>query len=91
MQEEVKIRHDAQTLAVLARALLQSDRLPEARQAMQSALKLGTQNAGMYLQAAQIEQKMGHSDQAQKYQAQAQQIDPSFDATAQLVLGLDTL
>jgi tetratricopeptide (TPR) repeat protein len=91
MQEEVQIRHDAQTLAVLARALFQSDRLSEARQAMQSALRLGTQNAGMYLQAGQIAQKIGDSDQAQKYQTQAQQIDSSFDATAQLILGLDTL
>jgi tetratricopeptide (TPR) repeat protein len=91
MQEEVKIRRDAQTLAVLARSLMANNQLPEARKAMQSGLKLGVQNAGMYLQAATIEQQLGNASQAQAYQAQAQKIDPSFDGTAQLVMGLDPL
>jgi tetratricopeptide (TPR) repeat protein len=91
MQEEVKMRRDAQTYAVLARSLMANNQLPAARQAMQSGLKSGVQNAGMYLQAATIEQKLGNAAAAQANQATAQKIDPTFDATAQLVLGLDTL
>jgi tetratricopeptide (TPR) repeat protein len=91
MQDEVKIRRDAQTLAVLARALMVNDRLSEAQTVMRSALQTGVQNAGMYLQASQIEQKLGNADQAKTNQSQAQKIDPSFDESAQLVLGLDTL
>jgi tetratricopeptide (TPR) repeat protein len=91
MQSEVQIRRDAQTYAVLARSLMANNQLPAARQAMQSGLKLGVQNAGMYLQAATIEQKLGNSAQAQAYQAQAEKIDPSFDGAVQLVLGLDPL
>jgi tetratricopeptide (TPR) repeat protein len=91
MQAEVKIRQDAQTLAVLARSLMANNQLPEAQKAMQQALKPGVQNAGMHLQAAQIEQQLGNAALAQAHQNQAKTIDPSFDAAAQLVLGLDTL
>ncbi len=91
MQDEVKVRRDAQTLAVFARSLVSNDRLPEAQKTMQQALKSGVQNAGMYRQAAAIAQKLGNTAQAQTYQTQAQNIDPSFDDNAQLVLGLDTL
>ncbi len=91
MQDEIKIRQDAQTWTVLARALMHNDRLPEAKQAMQSALKSGIQNAGMYRQLAQIEQKLGHAQLAEIAQANAQRIDPSFDETALLILGLDAL
>jgi tetratricopeptide (TPR) repeat protein len=91
MQAEVKVRQDAQTLGVLARSLMANNQLPEARKAMRSGLETGVQNAGMYLQSATIEQKLGNAAAAQAAQTQAQTIDPSFDATAQLVLGLDTL
>ncbi len=91
MQSEVKLRQDAQTLAVLARSLMANNQLPEARKAMQLGLKTGVRNAGMYLQSATIEQKLGNAAAAQAAQTKAQTIDPSFDATAQLVLGLDTL
>ncbi len=91
MQAEVKVRRDAQTLAVFARSLISNDRLPEAQKTMQQALKSGVQNAGMYRQAATITQKLGNTAQAQTYQTQAQSIDPSFDDNAELVLGLDTL
>jgi tetratricopeptide (TPR) repeat protein len=91
MQSEVKLRQDAQTWAVFARSLMANNQLSEARKAMQLGLKSGVQNAGMYLQAVAIEQNLGNASQAQAYQAQAQKIDPSFDGTAQLVLGLDPL
>jgi tetratricopeptide (TPR) repeat protein len=91
MQAEVKIRRDATTLAVLARALMVNDRLPEARQVMQSALNLGKRNASMLWQLAQIEQRLGNVEPAKIAQMEAQKIDPTFDQRAQLVMGLDTL
>jgi tetratricopeptide (TPR) repeat protein len=91
MQAEVKLRQDAQTLAVLARALVFNNQLPQARTTMQSALKSGVQNAGMFLQAAQIEEKLGHIEPAKLNRAQAQRVDPKFDESAQLILGLDPL
>jgi tetratricopeptide (TPR) repeat protein len=91
MQSEVKLRRDAQTWAVLARSLMANDQFPEARKAMQSGLQSGVQNAGMYLQAAEIEQKLGNVAAAKAHQDQAQTIDRRLDATAQLILGLDPL
>jgi tetratricopeptide (TPR) repeat protein len=84
MQKEIKIRRDAQTLGVLARALGRNDRWPEAQQAIRSALTQGTQNAGLFME-------LGNAIQAQTYKIQAQAIDPSFDDRAQRSLGLDPL
>jgi tetratricopeptide (TPR) repeat protein len=91
MQDEINVRQDAQTWGILARALMQNDRFLDARQAMRSAIKLGTQHAGLYRQAAQIEEHLGDTHQAKIYSEKAQQIDPTFDESAQLALGLDTL
>ncbi len=91
MQDEINLRQDAQTWGVLARALMQNDRFLDAREAMRSAIKLGTQQAGLYRQAAQIETQLGDMNQAKLYAEKAQQIDPTFDESAQLALGLDTL
>lgn len=91
MQQEVQRRRDAQTLAVLARSLGYNDRWTEARQAIRSALALGTQQAGIFRQAAEIETRLGNTAQAQQHYQQAQAIDPSFDDRAQQILGLDPL
>jgi tetratricopeptide (TPR) repeat protein len=91
MQAEVQLRQDAQTLAVLARALVFNNQLPAARTTMQAALKSGVQNAGLFLQAAQIEEQLGNAASAKSYRAQAQTVDPKFDESAQLILGLDPL
>jgi tetratricopeptide (TPR) repeat protein len=91
MQDEVKIRQDAQTLAVLARAFTVNNQLPKARTTIATALKSGVQNAGIFLQAAEIEQKLGNSEKVNNYRSLAKKVDPSFDESAQLVLGLDTL
>jgi tetratricopeptide (TPR) repeat protein len=79
MEEEIKIRQDAQTWSILSLALVANDRLPEARNAIQSALKSGVQNPEFFMQAAKIEQKLGNSDGAKRYEAKAKSIDASFD------------
>jgi Tfp pilus assembly protein PilF len=91
MQAEIQQRRDAQTLTVYARSLAQSDRLVEAKAAIAEALGSGQKTAGRLLLAAQIEQRLGNPAQASQYREQAKQIDPSFDATAEQILGLDTL
>jgi tetratricopeptide (TPR) repeat protein len=87
MQDEIKVRQDAQTWSTLAIALSANDRLPEARKAIQSALKSGVQNPAFLMQAAQIEQKIGDQDRAKSYEAKAKLIDSSFDVNTQIEFG----
>ncbi|NJM45466.1 MAG: tetratricopeptide repeat protein [Alkalinema sp. RU_4_3] len=89
MEAEVKVRQDATTMAVFARALRLNNRLPEAREAMKQALNSGIQQVSFFQQAAQIEQALGNSNGANAYQTKAKQLDPTFDAAKQL--SLDTL
>jgi tetratricopeptide (TPR) repeat protein len=91
MEVEVRVRQDAATMAVYARSLMLNNRLPEARQAMQQSLKSGAQQAGFFQQAGQIEQALGNTAGALAYQTKAKALDPTFDASKQPVLGLDTL
>ncbi len=91
MEQEVKVRQDAQTLAIFARALSAVDRTSEAQSAIKRAIALGTQNAAIFLQAAEIEQRLGNATTAKDYTDRARQVDPSFDAAAQRSLGLDVL
>ena len=79
MQVEVKHRRDAETLNSDAWALSQAQRLPEAQQVIQAAMASGIRRAGLYEQAADIEQALGNSVQANTYRQKAQQIDPKFD------------
>ncbi len=87
MQSEIKTRQDAHTCSTLAIALAANDRLPEARNAMQSALKSGVQNPEFFMQAAKIEQKIGNTQQAKTYETKAKTIDPSFEINQQIEFG----
>lgn len=87
MEQEVKVRQDATTMAVWARSLLANDRRSEARQAMQQALKSGVQQAGFFYQAGAIEQAMGNEKAAEAYRSKAKQLDPTGNGK----LGLDVL
>ncbi len=91
MQQEINLRQDAQTLAIFARALSAIDRPSEAQAEIKRAIALGTQNAAIFLQAAEIEQRLGNAATAKDYTDRARQVDPSFDAAAQRSLGLDVL
>jgi tetratricopeptide (TPR) repeat protein len=88
MQAEVNIRRDAQTLETLAWALSISGRFQEAQKVIQEALKLGTREAGIFYRAGTIEKALGHNAQAQAYEKQAKEVDPTFDEQARRILGL---
>jgi tetratricopeptide (TPR) repeat protein len=87
MQDEVKVRQDAHTWSTLAIALATSDRLPEARKAIESALKSGVQNPEFFMQAAKIEQQIGNLDRAKSYESKAKAIDSSFDLKQHIEFG----
>lgn len=88
MQEEIKIRRDAQTLDTLAWAWLRSGNLTAAQQAIQAALRLGTRDAGIFYRAGMIAQALGNQQQAVNYEQLAQSVDPTFNAQARLTSGL---
>jgi tetratricopeptide (TPR) repeat protein len=88
MQAEIKIRQDPETWDTLAAAYLQMGQLEAAQQAIQTALKSGIKDPGLFDRAAVIAQARGQSAQAQQYRAQVKSIDPSFDAGARQALGL---
>ena len=79
MQEETKVRQDAQTYAVLARALVANNRIPEAQKAIQRSLNSGIKNSGIFKQASEIEQRLGNAEQSKIYMTNSQTIDPSFE------------
>jgi tetratricopeptide (TPR) repeat protein len=83
MKEDVKVRHDSQTYAVLARAFMVNDRIPEAREAIQIALNSGIKSAGIFKQASDIEQRLGNIKQSKIYSANSQNIDPDFEKSLQ--------
>ncbi|WP_310425636.1 tetratricopeptide repeat protein [Chamaesiphon sp. VAR_48_metabat_135_sub] len=88
MQAELKIRQDPETWDTLATAYLQMGQLAAAQQAIQSALKSGIKDPGLFDRAAAIAQARGQSAQAQKYRESMGSIDPLFDAGARQALGL---
>jgi tetratricopeptide (TPR) repeat protein len=89
MQQEVRIRRDAQTLDTLAWALSSSGKPKEAQQVMQEALRLGTRDAAIFYRAATIEKALGNNSQAAAYMKLAKEVDPTFDEVARGVVGLD--
>ncbi|MBW4491132.1 MAG: tetratricopeptide repeat protein [Trichocoleus desertorum ATA4-8-CV12] len=88
MQQEVRVRRDAETLDTLASAFSSSGRWQEAQQTMQTALRSGIRDAGLFHRAGVIEQALGNSAEAQKFFQLAQETDPTFDEQAQRALGL---
>ncbi len=87
-QLEARTRQDWETLSTLAWAQMQSGQLPAAQHSIQAALKVGFREAELLYRAGQIEQKLGHQPQAERYFAQAQQVDPRFDRKTRRWLGL---
>ncbi|OUC15231.1 MAG: hypothetical protein B0A82_07715 [Alkalinema sp. CACIAM 70d] len=91
MQQEIKLRQDAQTLAVYARSLARGDQADKALTAIQTALRSGIQDASLLMQAAQIAEQVGDRTLANQYRQQAKQVDPSFNEAAQKMVGIDVL
>ena len=88
MQAEIKIRQDPETWDTLAAAYLEMGQLDKAQQSIESALKSGILDPGLFDRAAVIAAIRGQSAPAQMYRAQVQSIDPTFDAGARQALGL---
>lgn len=88
MQAEVKVRQDAQTLNLLAWALVQSGQVQQAQQAMQTALKSGIRDPELYYRRGMIEQALGNAQESAKFLQLAKQTDPTFDQQARQSLGL---
>lgn len=88
METEVKRRRDAETLSTYAWALAQMNQWQTAQQVIQSAIALGTQDAGLFHRAALIERALGNTAEADRQLQRTQTIDPNFDGTAQRIMDL---
>ena len=90
MQTEAQNRRDAETLDLLAWALLRGERTQEAIAVIREALDQGVQEPGIFYRAADIETALNNSDQAEEYIRLAQSIDPTFNQQTRQRLGLVT-
>jgi tetratricopeptide (TPR) repeat protein len=88
MRAEVRIRRDAETLDILAWALIRAGRWGEARAAVGEALSRGLRDAGMLYRAALIEQALGDAEAAGRFFRAAMSVDPTFDENTRRVAGL---
>ncbi|MBC7969594.1 MAG: tetratricopeptide repeat protein [Verrucomicrobia bacterium] len=88
MQQEVKVRRDAETMDTLAWVLSRMGRWQEAQTAMQEALRWGIRDAALFNRAGTIAQTLGNTAQAETFFKAAQATDPTFDEQAQKALGL---
>ncbi|MDB5095912.1 MAG: Tetratricopeptide 2 repeat-containing protein [Cyanobacteria bacterium RYN_339] len=80
MEKEVKLRHDAPTLAAYARALLAVGRKAEARHAVARALATGVEDAALQQAAAAIALALGDDQAAAAHIREMRRIDPGFRA-----------
>jgi tetratricopeptide (TPR) repeat protein len=88
MQAEIKVRQDPETWDTLAAAYLKMGQLESAQKAIETALKSGMRDPGLFDRAAVIAQARGQSATAQRYQQEVRKLDPTFDAGARQALGL---
>ncbi|MEJ7713588.1 MAG: tetratricopeptide repeat protein [Pyrinomonadaceae bacterium] len=72
-------RSDIFTCDALAWCLFKKGHFPEAKAAMDEALRLGTRDARLFYHAGMIYQGLGDYRNAGKYLKLALQINPSFD------------
>lgn len=76
--KELEVRHDVYTYDALAWALSKNGRTPEAAQAMDKALQMGTKDALLMYHAGIIRQHSGNRAKAIEYLQRALQINPNF-------------
>jgi tetratricopeptide (TPR) repeat protein len=88
MEAEVLVRRDAETLDTLAWAYTRAGRLADARKALQEALRWGVRDAAIFYRAGTIAQALGREREARRFFALSARTDPTFDASAQRVLGI---
>jgi tetratricopeptide (TPR) repeat protein len=89
MEQEVRVRRDAETLEVQAWALSHAGRWVEAERVIAAALRSGVRDARLFYRAAMIEQALGHAMEARRFLTLMQQTDPAFDRRARQILGVD--
>lgn len=77
-EAEQKRRNDIYTNDALAWVYYQLDRIPEAWQTIEQALRLGTQDAALLYHAGMIAKRMGKAEQAKSYLTQALMLNPYF-------------
>lgn len=77
--KEAVVRKDVYGYDALAWALYKNGRYSEAAQAIDQAMRLGTQDALIYYHAGMIQDGLGHPDQAQTLLGQALYLNPNFD------------
>jgi tetratricopeptide (TPR) repeat protein len=78
-QNEIATRKDIYGYDALAWALYKNGRYGEAAEAMEQALKLGTQDAMLYYHAGMIYEALGDHEQAQTLLKEALALNPYFD------------
>ncbi len=79
--EELQARRDIYGYDLLAWALHKQGRHAEAKQAMESALRMGTQDATMFFHAGMIERALGNNSAAREHLRRALAINPYFHPT----------
>jgi len=77
-KKELEVRHDIYTCDILAWVLFKNGRVPEAAEAMEKALALGTGDALLEFHAGMIEFQLGHTKQAQELFIRALSLNPQF-------------
>ena len=75
---ELGVRKDIYGYDALAWALYKNNRLDEAAEAINEAMKLGTQDAKLYYHAGMIHYHLGDREMAQQYLAHALELNPHF-------------
>lgn len=78
LREEIKERKDVLGYDLLAWALYKTGDIAAARQAMEKALRLGTQDPTFFFHAGLIEQATGDSAAANRHFRKALEINPQF-------------
>lgn len=87
-RSELQNRRDAETLSVLAWALLENGQAREAEKVIGEALGYGVKDAVLYYRAGQIQEALGKTEAAQAFYKQATTVDPTLDERARTMLGL---
>jgi tetratricopeptide (TPR) repeat protein len=80
-KRDLERRRDLFAYDTLAWALFKNDRPTDAADAIQSALKLGTQDASLYFHAGAIYEKLGDKTKARDFLSRALKLNPHFSIT----------
>ena len=93
-KRELDYRRDIYAYDLLAWSLYKNDKVEEARDAIEKALKLGTQDAKLFFHAGMIYHRLGDKPKALKYLRSALETNPHFhilfaDEAARTLKGLE--